>query len=213
MPSGQEAAAQHAGTRGTRPACRTPGSAWAGMSSLKNSGVGCSPPPGGQAARAPGREPGSSRLASWRVPGLPVPPARRPPCQGKTDKAPPCMRWRGLARPRRAKLTGCPASLAPRAARQCQVPVQGPVSRLLPRSRGRPPRWCPFPTVKHFYWLHQRERKALRPINSGFFAIHTVPTECGRLSAPDSGYPLDYSQLVHKSPNVIQESPGPVVAL
>ena len=65
----------------------------------------------------------------------------------ESGRAPPCMRWRGPARPR---LAGWPAAWpgrrrAPPAG--ARYPREGPVSRLLPRSRGRPqvPRWCPFP--------------------------------------------------------------------
>jgi hypothetical protein len=67
----------------------------------------------------------------WRCqPGHPV--------RAESGKAPPCMRWRGPARPRR---TGwlvawpCWHSAPPAGA---AYPCEGPVSRLLPRSRGRP---------------------------------------------------------------------------
>jgi hypothetical protein len=95
-----------------------------------------------------------SRSTTWPVPGDdrgPIAVAYSggcPACRGGASKAipagqnqakaPPRMRWRGLARPRR---TGwlvawpCWHSAPPAGAR---YPCEGPVSRLLPRSRGRP---------------------------------------------------------------------------
>ena len=73
--------------------------------------------------------------------GIPAPAGVRPwprrSCRAESGKAPPCMRWRGLARPRRAR----PASwlrrrCAPPAG--ARYPREWPVSRLLPRSRRRP---------------------------------------------------------------------------
>ena len=68
-------------------------------------------------------------------------------------------------------LASCLVFAAPRAARRGQVPARGPVSRLLPRSRGRPG-WCPFPAVKAFLLPPQPQRKALWPAISRFSAIH-----------------------------------------
>ena len=58
------------------------------------------------------------------VAGVPAP-ARRSG-RAESGTAPPCMRWRGRARPRRAPPAGA------------RYPREGPVSRLLPRSRRRP---------------------------------------------------------------------------
>ena len=99
-------------------------------------------PPGSAAAQRPGPYPVMTADRSrWRIPAV----ARRavavlakPSRPGRIRKAPPRMRWRGLARPRR---TGwlvarpCWHSAPPAGAR---YPCKGPVSRLLPRSRGRP---------------------------------------------------------------------------
>ena len=57
-------------------------------------------------------------------------PGKRRSCWAESGKAPPCMRWRGLARPRRAKPTSSLALLEPRAARGARYPYEGPVSRL-----------------------------------------------------------------------------------
>jgi hypothetical protein len=77
------------------------------------------------AARGPAGITGSHRSWSECLPG-------------KSDKAPPCMRWRGLARPRRVSRP------VARFGRHCappagaRYPCGGPVARLLSRSRGRP---------------------------------------------------------------------------
>ena len=86
----------------------------------------------------PGHDCGPSR---WRISGGGGVPRRcQPGHSGRAEsgRAPPCMRWRGPARPRR---TGwlvarpCWHSAPPAGA---GYPCEGPVSRLLPRSRGRP---------------------------------------------------------------------------
>jgi hypothetical protein len=94
---------------------------------------------------------------------------------GRTEsgKAPPCMRWRGLARPRR---TGWPV------ARSCRrrappagarYPCQGPVSRLLARPRGRP-QVVPVSSGETFLLPPRAPRKCPRPAISGSSAIHEV---------------------------------------
>jgi hypothetical protein len=89
---------------------------------------------------------GTSRLLSavtWVIAaGVPAAAAcwswQRHSVRTESGRAPPCMRWRGPARPRR---TGWPVAwpcwrrAPPAGARH---PREGPVSRLLPRSRGRP---------------------------------------------------------------------------
>ena len=92
----------------------------------------------GQGPRARTRH--DRRPSRWRVSGGCVSWRCQPEHSGRaeSDKAPACMRCRGLARPRR---TGWPV------ARPCQrnappagarYPCEGPVSRFLPRSRGHP---------------------------------------------------------------------------
>ncbi len=102
--------------------------------------------------REPERRCGSFRPPSCRVSVMP-PRSPRPAVQaalprhigpgqnafqGKSDKAPPCMRWRGLARPRRVSrpVAWLGRHCAPPAG--ARYPCGGPVSRLLSRSRGRP---------------------------------------------------------------------------
>ena len=108
--------------------------------------------------------------------------ALRLPCQrqrwtafgrAESGKAPPCMRWRGLTRPRR---TGWPVARpcrrrAPSAG--ARYPCQGPVSRLLPRLRGRP-QVVPVSNGKTFLLPPRAPRKCPRPAISGFSAIHEV---------------------------------------
>ena len=122
--------------------------AWARMRSLKNPGVG------GRRleARPPvlrDREPRSSRLASWRAPGVPVP-ARRPSCQGRIRQGPSRYEMEGPcpASPRQANRLPGFAGTARR--------PPGSGTRARDRSPGSShvlgvaPRWCPFPTVKAF---------------------------------------------------------------
>jgi len=109
-------------------------------------------------------DPGSSRLAFRRA-------ARRSrhghSGRAESDKAPPCMRWRGPARPR---LTGwsvawpCRRRAPPAGARH---PYKAPVSRLLPRSRGRP-QVVPVSSGGIFLLHTRAPRKSLRPAISGF---------------------------------------------
>ena len=121
------------------------------------------------------------------------------------------MRWGalpGLAPPGPAS---CPALLASRAARRCQAPVQGTGLPAPPTLPGRP-RWCPFPTVKALLLSPRTWRKSLKSIISGSSAIHRVSTKDRQLSAPGGGYPLAYSQPVHKLPGATQGTPTPTVA-
>ena len=107
---------------------------------------------------------------------------RLPACRGgarknvpagqNQDRAPPCMRWRGPARPRRAGrpvARPCRRRAPPAGAR---YPRRGPVSRLLPRSRGHPQGGARFRTVKTFLLPPRAPRKALRPAISCLSAIH-----------------------------------------
>ena len=101
-----------------------------------------------------------------------VPALARRSCRAESGTAPPCMRWRGRARPRRA---GWPVAWSsPRAARR----PPGPGTRARGRSPGSSrvpgvaPGWCPFPAVKAFLLPPRAPRKALRPAISCFSAIH-----------------------------------------
>jgi hypothetical protein len=64
--------------------------------------------------------------------------ARSRSCRTESGEAPPCMRWRGLARPRRTAWSVAWLLPMPRAARRGRVPARGLVSLLLPRSRVSP---------------------------------------------------------------------------
>ena len=90
-------------------------------------------------------------------------------------------------------------------------PCAGPVSRLLPRSQGRP-QVVPVPAVKAFLLPPRTPRKSLKPIISGSSAIHTASTKGSQLSAPVGGYPPVYSHSVHKLSGVAQGIPAPTVA-
>ena len=65
--------------------------------------------------------------------------------------------------------------------------------RPIPVSRSRPGplsclrEWCPFPTVKVFLLRRRMPRKGFRQSYGEFFAIHTLSTERGRLSAVSEG--------------------------
>jgi hypothetical protein len=148
--------------------------------SRKEADRGCSPPlwSGRRARRLPGGSrayrlrsrrcrPGTSpvRSSATQVIAASIPAAAA--CRSRqgrsgraeSDRAPPCMRWRGPARPRR---TGWSVAWpgrrrAPPAG--ARYPREGPVSRFLPRSRGRP-RWCPFPAARHFYCVRWRRARA-----------------------------------------------------
>ena len=130
---------------------------------------------------------------------------------GQNCARPPMYEMGGLAQPRRARSGQLPSwrRAPPAGARH---PCEGPVSRLLPRSRVAP-RWSPFPTVKAFLLPPRTPRKSLKSIISVFSAIHTVSTERTQLSAPNGGYPPDNSHAVHKSPYVTPETPSPAVAV
>jgi hypothetical protein len=98
-------------------------------------------PPGSARSRTspvPGHDRGPSRRRIRAVAAVPRRCQQRRSGRPESDRAPPCMRWRGPARPRRAGwpvARPCRRRVPPAGAR---YPREGPVSRLLPRSRGRP---------------------------------------------------------------------------
>jgi len=108
----------------------------------------------------------------WRSGGLPTCRSwQKALLPGRIRQGPPCMRWRGPARPRR---TGWPVAWpcrrrAPPAG--ARYPCQGPVSRLLPRSRGRP-QAVPVSNGKTFQLDRPASRKSLRAAIPGSAAIH-----------------------------------------
>jgi hypothetical protein len=188
QPAGKQSLVpRRAGSRSARPGlpdtASTPDREAPGpgrVRSRKEADRGCSPPlwSGRRARRLPGGSrayrlrsrrcrPGTSpvRSSATQVIAASIPAAAA--CRSRqgrsgraeSDRAPPCMRWRGPARPRR---TGWSVAWpgrrrAPPAG--ARYPREGPVSRFLPRSRGRP-RWCPFPAARHFYCIRWRRARA-----------------------------------------------------
>src|ERR1700691_4436661 len=109
------------------------------------------------------------------------------------------MRWRGP----------CPALAASgrpvawptqyrRPTTRARHPRESPVSRLLPRPRGDPG-CCPPLAVDVFLRRQRPPRKPPQIINPPFPLSTNVSTEPRRLSARNGGYPLVYSQPVHRS--------------
>ena len=119
--------------------------------------------------------------------------------RSESDKAPPCMRWWGLARPRCAKARQLPGFAG--AARRPPVPdtrardrfpgsshVSGVAPGVVPVSNGESILTASAST---------RARPAASKI-PGFSAIHTAPTEKGQLSTSGSGCPPACPQPIHK---------------
>jgi hypothetical protein len=160
---------------------------------------------------------GTSPVPGWTpdhrgisaVAGVPAP-ARRSG-RAESGTAPPCMRWRGRARPRRA---GWPVAWpSPRAARRPPGPGtrargQPPGSSRVP---GVAPGWCPFPAVKALLLPPQAPRKTLQPAISCFSAIH------GRLHREQAVIRIPrrlstgFSQPIHRFPSVSRRTPQPPV--
>jgi hypothetical protein len=111
-------------------------------------------------------------------------------CRAESGTAPPCMRWRGRARPRRA---GWPVAWSsPRTARRPPGPGTHARGRSPGSSRvpGVAPGWCLFPAVKALLLPPQAQRKALRPAISCFSAIN------GRLHRKAGSYP-HFTAVIH----------------
>jgi hypothetical protein len=124
--------------------------------------------------------------------------------QNKT-RSPPCMRCRGpcLASPHQvSQLPGLPGADVPPA--RARNPRKAQVALLLPRP-GVASGQCPFLTVKLFYYPGAGRRKACPASFSSFFPVHTLSTECGRLSAARRGFPPPFTQAFTQ---VINRLPG-----
>jgi hypothetical protein len=164
------------------------------------------------AAREPRPCPAGPPIIAAGIPavaGVPAP-ARRSR-RAESGRAPPCMRWRGRARPRRA---GWPVAWSsPRAARR----PPGPGTRARGRSPGSSrvpsvaPGWCPFPAVKALLLPPQAPRKTLQQAISCFSAIH------GRLHREQAVIRIPrrlstgFSQPIHRFPSVSRRTPQPPV--
>ena len=145
----------------------------------------------GAAAREPRPCSAGPQIIAAGIPAVAgVPALARRSCRAESGTAPPCMRWRGRARPRRA---GRPVAWSsPRAARR----PPGPGTRARGRSPGSSrvpgvaPGWCPFPAVKALLLPPRAPRKALRPAISCFSAIH------GRNPQKAGSYP-HFTAVIH----------------
>jgi hypothetical protein len=124
----------------------------------------------------------------------------------ESDKAPPCMRWRGLPRPRRAKPTSRPCwRRAPPAG--AGYPCQGRVARFLERSRGRP-RVVPVSSGESISTASAGVRARARGQEfqvSRLFTRH--PQKAGSYPQGCDGYPPPCSQSVHRLSGMSREYP------
>ena len=189
----------------TAPACVTTATSWNVTPGPINHRI---PPPVKDLA-VPGHDRGPSR---WHIPAVAgVAYQQRRSGRPESDKAPPCMRWRGRARPRRA---GWPVAWSsPSAARR----PPGPGTRARGRSPGSSrvpgvaPGWCPFPAVKALLLPPQAPRKTLQQAISCFSAIH------GRLHREQAVIRIPprlstgFSQPIHRFPSVSRRTPQPAV--
>ena len=105
--------------------------------------------------------------------------------RSESDKAPPCMRWRGLARPRHTKARQLPGFAG--AARRPPVPDARARDRFPGSSHvsGVAPRWCPFPTVKAFLPPPRARAQDPAASKSRLFPLSTrLPQEKGNYRHP-----------------------------
>ena len=143
------------------------------------------------------------------VAGVPVLEGDAPAGQNQTR--PPMYEMGGLARPRCAKrgqLPGFAGAARPAGAR---YPCEGPVSRLLTRSRGRPQGGA----RSYGESISTASANAAQEPEVNYLWFLRYPHGIHRrmqLSAPDGGYPPANSQAVHKSPCVTSGTPSPAVA-
>ena len=186
------------------PACVTSATRWNVTRRPVNHRV---PPPVKDLA-VPGHDRGPSR---WRIPAVAGVPRR---CQQRrsgrpeSDRAPPCMRWRDPARPRRAGwpvARPCRRRAPPAGAR---YPRKGPVSRLLPRSRGHPQGGARFRTVKTFLLPPRAPRKSTRPAISGSCPVHKVIHRKQAVIRIWRWLSTAYSQPIHRPPERKPENTG-----
>ena len=123
-------------------------------------------------------------------------------------RSPPCMRCRGpcLASPHWP--ASCLAFPMPRAARQSQEPARGPGFPAPPTSRSYL-RAVPVSNGERISTASARDRATPLPHHfPAFFAVHTLSTEYGWLSAFNVGFPPPYTQSVHRLPGVTPGTPG-----
>ena len=191
---------------GRTPACVTTATSWNVTPGPINHRI----PPSVKDLAVPGHDRGLSRRHIPADADVPWPYQQRRSARPESDEAPPCMRWRGLARPGPARSASCLASLAPRAARRGQVPARADRSPGSSHVPGASPRWCPFPTVKALLLPPRTPRKGPRPAISCFPLFTKESTESRQLSAFHGGYPRVSSQPIHRLPGVSRKTPEPL---
>jgi hypothetical protein len=163
------------------------------------------------AAREPRPCPAGPPIIAAGIPavaGVPTPTRRSRRAESGT--APPCMRWRGRARPRRA---GWPVAWSsPRAAaRRGQVPARGaglPAPPAFPAS----PRVVPVSSGVSIITTARKHRA--RSCGQPFPVVPLSmegSTESRQLSAFHPGYPRFYSQPAQRLPSVRRRTPQPPV--
>ena len=110
------------------------------------------------------------------------------PVRQNRARPPPCMRWRGPCLATLGQVSQLPGlpdpagrPLVPCTRDRYRFPDLCHVPRSCPRE------WYPFPTVKAFLLPRRVPRKGLRQSYGEIFAIHTLSTERGRLSAVSEG--------------------------
>ena len=122
--------------------------------------------------------------------------------QNKT-RSPPCMRCRGprLASPHQGQPVAWPSRRG-RAARQSQEPALGSGRPAPPTSRSCP-RAVPVSNGESISTSSARDSARPAPhLFLAFFAVHTLSTEYGWLSAFHRGFPPPFTQPIHRLPGV-----------
>ena len=185
-------------------ACRSPSRLHYRNRKLERDGAGPHQPPGSQPLKQPRPysvvTPGHRR---WRSGGCGAPCRCRHRRSGRAESgtAPPCMRWRGPARPRRTGwpvVWPCRRRAPPAGAR---YPCERPVSRLLPRSRRRP-QVVPVSSGKAFLLPTRAPRKS--PAGSHFWFFR-YPR---RFHREQASYP-HFTAVIHGIIHSLSTASGP----
>jgi hypothetical protein len=141
-----------------------------------------------------GRGPGSSRLPLQRLPACPA--GATPFRLARIRQGPSMYEMEGPCPASPQRTASCLAVPAPRAARRGQVPVRETGLPAPPTFPGVAPRWCPFPTVRHFYCIRGRRARARgQPFRVPPLSTQES-TESGQLSPFHGGHPRVYSQSI-----------------
>jgi hypothetical protein len=167
-------------------------------------------PPGSAASQVPrpysAVAPGSRRCHSGRLPCRAGATPFRP---GRIRQGPSMYEMEGPCPASPHQLASCLAWPIPRAARRGQVPARGPVSRLLPRSRGRP-QVVPVSSGKTFL-LHKRApRKICRQPFRGIPRSTKRSTESGQLSRTSRQLFTGLFTVYAQPGDMNRRTPGPL---